>query len=103
LTKGVAFCHGTAGHADAFLYLFARTGHERWLTRARAFAMHGIAQVEKERTTHGRPTHAMDGRPGHGLRAMGLHQWPAGVPDAGLLLTEPLKGHTTDTQRDAVR
>jgi hypothetical protein len=59
LTKGVAFCHGTAGNAHAFLHLFARTGDERWLARARAFAMHGIVQVEQERTTHGQGRHTL--------------------------------------------
>jgi hypothetical protein len=59
LAKGVAFCHGTAGNAHAFLQLFARTGDERWLARARAFAMHGIVQVERERTTHGQGRHTL--------------------------------------------
>lgn len=59
LVKGVAFCHGTAGNAHAFLHLFARTGDERWLDRARAFAMHGVAQVERERATHGRGRHTL--------------------------------------------
>ena len=59
LAKGVAFCHGTAGNAQAFLHLFARTGDERWLARARAFAMHGIVQVDQERTTHGQGRHTL--------------------------------------------
>ncbi len=57
--KGVAFCHGTAGNAHAFLHLFERTGDERWLDRARAFAMHGIVQVERERTVHGQGRHTL--------------------------------------------
>ncbi|MDO9093248.1 MAG: LanC-like protein [Rubrivivax sp.] len=59
LAKGVAFCHGTAGNAHAFLHLFARTGDERWLERARAFAMHGIVQVEQERAVHGQGRHTL--------------------------------------------
>ena len=59
LTKGVAFCHGTAGNAHALLHLFARTGDERWLARARAFAMHGIVQVERERQVHGQGRHTL--------------------------------------------
>jgi hypothetical protein len=59
LAKGVAFCHGTAGNAHAFLHLFARSGDERWLARARAFAMHGIVQVERERSTHGQGRHTL--------------------------------------------
>jgi hypothetical protein len=59
LAKGVAFCHGTAGNAHAFLHLFARTGDALWLARARAFAMHGIVQVEQERTVHGQGRHTL--------------------------------------------
>ncbi len=59
LAKGVAFCHGTAGNAHALLHLFARTGDQRWLARARAFAMHGIVQVEQERTVHGQGRHTL--------------------------------------------
>ena len=59
LTKGVAFCHGTAGSAHAFLQLFKRTGDERWLLRARAFAMHGLVQAERERAAHGQGRHTL--------------------------------------------
>lgn len=59
LNKGVAFCHGTAGTAHAFLQLFKRTGDECWLERARAFAMHGIVQVERERVVHGQGRHTL--------------------------------------------
>jgi len=47
LTKGPGFCHGTAGNGYAFLKLFRRTGDAMWLDRARAFAMHAIAQSER--------------------------------------------------------
>jgi hypothetical protein len=53
LTKGANLCHGTAGNGYAFLTLFERTGDELWLERARRFAMHAIAQVERERALHG--------------------------------------------------
>ena len=53
LAKGVGLCHGTAGNGYAFLKLFARTGDELWLDRARRFAMHAIEQVERARTTYG--------------------------------------------------
>jgi hypothetical protein len=33
---------------------FARTGDERWLARAGAFAMHAIEQVKRARRTYGR-------------------------------------------------
>jgi hypothetical protein len=45
--KGPGLCHGTAGNGYAFLKTFERTGDERWLDRARAFAMHALAQVEQ--------------------------------------------------------
>ena len=49
LRKGAGLCHGTAGNGFALLKLFARTGDELWLERARRFAMHAAAQVEAAR------------------------------------------------------
>jgi hypothetical protein len=54
LAKGPGLCHGTAGNGYAFLKLFERTGNELWLDRARAFAMHAAAQVERMRSAYGR-------------------------------------------------
>jgi hypothetical protein len=54
LKKGAGLCHGTAGNGYAFLALLARTGDERWLERARAFAMHAAAQMEHSRSADGR-------------------------------------------------
>jgi hypothetical protein len=48
LRDRAGLCHGTAGNAYAFLQLFARTGDEVWLERARRFALHALAQVERE-------------------------------------------------------
>jgi hypothetical protein len=53
LAKGAGLCHGTAGNAYAFLVLRRRTADELWLERARAFAMHAIGQVERERAARG--------------------------------------------------
>jgi Lanthionine synthetase C-like protein len=47
-------CHGTAGNGFALLAMLARTGDERWLARARAFAMHALGQAERLRTAEGR-------------------------------------------------
>jgi Lanthionine synthetase C-like protein len=47
LARNAGLCHGTAGNGFAFLALLARTGDERWLARARGFAMHALAQVER--------------------------------------------------------
>jgi len=54
LCKGANLCHGTAGNGYAFLALLERTGNERWLERARSFAMHAAAQVEDSRADNGR-------------------------------------------------
>lgn len=59
INKGVAFCHGSAGSAHAFLKLFERTGDQLWLDRARAFAMHGITQAERDRALHGQGRHTL--------------------------------------------
>jgi Lanthionine synthetase C-like protein len=53
LRKGACLCHGTAGNGYAFLALLERTGDERWLTRARAFAKHALRQVEYNRSRYG--------------------------------------------------
>lgn len=71
LRKGAGLCHGTAGNGFAFLALLHRTGDERWLERARAFATHAAAQVR-----------AGDGR--HAL-------WTGGI-GAALLLERCLDG-----------
>jgi hypothetical protein len=54
LVKGPGLCHGTAGNGYAFLRLLERTGDERWLERARAFATHALGQVERNRAELGR-------------------------------------------------
>jgi hypothetical protein len=45
--KGSGICHGTAGNGYALLKTFERTGDERWLERARRFAVHALEQVEQ--------------------------------------------------------
>jgi hypothetical protein len=59
LQKGANLCHGTAGNGYAFLTLLARTGDERWLARARAFAMHAGAQMEHSRSHDGRGRYSL--------------------------------------------
>jgi hypothetical protein len=54
LAGSPGLCHGTAGNGFAFLALLARTGDERWLDRARAFAAHALEQVARLRATTGR-------------------------------------------------
>ena len=59
LVKGPGLCHGTAGNAYAFLVLHRRTGDDLWLERARAFAMHALGQVERERDAVGRGRYSL--------------------------------------------
>lgn len=59
LTKGVAFCHGTAGSAMALLKLWRRSGDARWLDRARAMAMHALGQSEADRGQYGRRRYSL--------------------------------------------
>jgi hypothetical protein len=68
LVKGANLCHGTAGNGYALLALFTRTGDERWLARARAFAMHALGQVERARATTGQGRYTLwTGDPGTAL------------------------------------
>ena len=68
LSKGSNLCHGTAGNGYAFLALFERTRDELWLERARAFAMHSVAQVARARAEFGRGRYTLwTGDPGTAL------------------------------------
>jgi hypothetical protein len=53
LVKLPSLCHGVPGSGYAMLKLFARCGDERWLARARRFAMHAIEQAERGKALHG--------------------------------------------------
>jgi lantibiotic modifying enzyme len=57
--KGHGLCHGTAGNGFALLKAFARTGDERWLERARRFALHALAQAERIAAANGRRRHSL--------------------------------------------
>jgi hypothetical protein len=59
LRKGPNLCHGTAGNGAALLATFVRTGDERWLERARRFAMHALVQVASARAKYGRGRYAL--------------------------------------------
>jgi lantibiotic modifying enzyme len=59
LDKGPSICHGTAGNGYAFLKAFERTGDERWLDRARRFAMHALEQVERQWAERGRGRYSL--------------------------------------------
>ena len=68
LTKGSNLCHGTGGNGYAFLKLYRRTRDRLWLERARAFAMHGIAQMEADALHVGRMRYSLwTGDPGFAI------------------------------------
>ena len=57
--KGHGLCHGTSGNGFGLLKAFARTGDERWLERARRFAMHALAQAERIAAANGRRRYSL--------------------------------------------
>ena len=57
--KGHGLCHGTSGNGFALLKAFERTGDERWLERARRFAVHALAQAERIATANGRRRYSL--------------------------------------------
>jgi Lanthionine synthetase C-like protein len=57
--KGSGLCHGTAGNGYALLKAFERTGDERWLERARRFAVHALGQVEQAKARRGRGRYSL--------------------------------------------
>ena len=59
LRDAPGLCHGTAGNAYGLLALWRRTGDERWLERARAFAQHAAAQVEDRAARLGHGWHSL--------------------------------------------
>jgi lantibiotic modifying enzyme len=57
--KGHGLCHGTSGNGFALLKAFARTSDERWLERARRFAVHALAQAERIAIANGRRRYSL--------------------------------------------
>jgi hypothetical protein len=57
--KGHGICHGTSGNGFALLKAFARTGDDRWLERARRFAVYALRQAERLRTVNGRGRYSL--------------------------------------------
>jgi lanthionine synthetase-like protein len=81
LARNAGLCHGTAGNGFAFLALLARTGDGLWLQRARAFAMHALAQVERFRAATGSGRHSLfTGDPGAALLAAACQEGDARFP-----------------------
>jgi hypothetical protein len=59
MQKGPGICHGTAGNGYALLKTFERTRDERWLERARRFAVQALDQVERWRDERGRGRYSL--------------------------------------------
>ncbi len=57
--KGHGICHGTSGNGSALITAFARTGDERWLDRARRFAVRALVHVERLRAANGRGRYSL--------------------------------------------
>ena len=57
--KFPSLCHGAAGSGYAFLRLYARTGDDRWLDRARSFAMYSIEQCDRALTKYGQRKYSL--------------------------------------------
>jgi hypothetical protein len=59
IAANAGLCHGTAGNGFALLALAQRTGDERWVDRARAFAAHALDQVRRSRLAEGRGRYSL--------------------------------------------
>ena len=57
--KFPSLCHGAAGNGYACLKLYARTGDDRWLDRARRFAMHAIDQCDRALEKYGQRKYSL--------------------------------------------
>jgi DUF1680 family protein len=85
LQKGAGLCHGTAGNGYALLKLFKRSGDARWLDRARAFAMHAMAQSDRMAEEYGQRRHSLwTGDPG-----VAYYAWSCIVGDDALPNLDP--------------
>jgi hypothetical protein len=81
MEKGPGICHGTAGNGYALLRTFGRIGDERWLDRARRFAVHALGQVERWRENRGSGRYSLwTGDLGAALFAMDCLDARAEVP-----------------------
>lgn len=84
LAKGQGLCHGTAGNGYALLAAFAMTGDALWLDRARAFAMHAVAQSQAQALGHGQGRYSLwTGDPGVALLLAACISGDAAYPTLG--------------------
>jgi hypothetical protein len=79
--KGAGLCHGTAGNGYTLLKAFARTGDERWLERARRFAVHALLQADRLAAAKGGRRHSLfTGDLGPALFAAACHDTDTRFP-----------------------
>lgn len=91
LNKGSNLCHGTGGNGYAFLKLYQRTGDALWLQRARAFAMHGIAQTEAHAAQYGQLRYSLwTGDPGFAIYLWDCLQARASFPTLDVFFGGPV-------------
>jgi hypothetical protein len=77
---------GSAGNGYAFLALYRRTGQPLWLDRARAFAMHAIAQRDRMLQQHGQGRYTLwTGGPGLAVHLWHCLQGAGGMPGLDVL------------------
>jgi hypothetical protein len=76
-----------SGNGYAFLKLFARTRDEKWLARARAFAMHGIGQVDADAARYGQLRYSLwTGGPGFAIYLWDCIRGAAAFPTLDVFL-----------------
>jgi hypothetical protein len=90
LVKGSNLCHGTGGNGYAFLKLHQRTADPVWLQRARAFAMHGIAQTQADALRFGQHRYSLwTGDPGFAIYLWDCLRGAAAFPTLDCFFTSP--------------
>ncbi|QJW84208.1 hypothetical protein HK414_11225 [Ramlibacter terrae] len=90
LRKGSNLCHGTGGNGYAFLKLYRRWNEPLWLERARAFAMHGIVQVDAAGAQYGQWRHSLwTGDPGFALYLLDCIEEKVRFPTVDVFFPEP--------------
>lgn len=90
LTKGANLCHGTGGNGYAFLKLYQRTHDPLWLERARAFAMHGIAQTDADAARRAQMRYSLwTGDPGFAIYLWDCLQGQARFPTLDVFYGAP--------------
>src|SRR5204862_7781302 len=101
--KGHGLCHGTSGNGFALLKAFARTGDERWLERARRFAVHALAQAERIATANGRRRYSLfTGDVGTALFAAACLDLDARFPIIDVMYSQPTTRYAPCTRNSVL-